>query len=148
MRPIGLACALTALAAGTLMPFPAHAAGPDWKSASSAYAKARDAAKKSRAQPDYALCAGNWAAWDDALYDGKVTDEAQATLDADLRIDGADEKVNLWRLWLGDDTRTFETFDKHREDAKGLIDRAMDGDQAALAGIMGTLGNCQLPKDR
>jgi hypothetical protein len=148
MRSIGLACAVVALAAGTLVSVPARAGEPDWKTASAAYAKARDAAKKSKAQPDFALCAGNWAAWDDAIYDGKVTDQAQATLDADLRVDSADEKVNLWRLWLGDDSKTFDIFDQHRENARGQIDRAMGGDVAALAGIMGTLGACQLPKDR
>jgi hypothetical protein len=147
MRPIGLACACAVLAV-TLAPGRLSAAEPDWKAANSAYAAAREAAKKARPPSDYALCAGNWSAWDDALYDGKVMDATLTTLDPDLRIDGADEKVNLWRLWLGDSDKAYDAFDQHRADAGAKIDQAMGGDKDALMAIMGTLGACQLPKDK
>jgi hypothetical protein len=148
MRSIGVACALAGLAAGVLAPAGARAAEPDWKAATAAYAKARDTALKAKAQPDYALCAGDWAAWDDALYDGRVSDGTMALLDADLRTDSADEKVNLWRLWLGDDAKRFDLFDMHRQAAKAQIDQALGGDKLALAAMMGALGGCQLPKDK
>lgn len=148
MRAIGMACALAGLAAGVLTPVCARAAEPDWKAAGAAYAKARDAAAKAKPAPDYALCAGTWAAWDDALYDGRVSDRAVAQLDPDLGTDSADEKVNLWRLWLGDDAKRFDQFDTRRQAAKAQIDQALGGDKLALAAVMGVLGGCQPPKDR
>ena len=148
MRSIGLAGVYAGLAASLLASAPLRAAEPDWRAANSAYDKARDAAAKGKPKLDYALCAGNWAAWDDALYDGKVADTTVAALDNDLSIDGADEKVNLWRLWLGNDDRSLDAFDMHREAAGGKIDEALKGDRDALSGIMDTLGECQLPKDK
>jgi hypothetical protein len=140
MRPIGIACIVAVLAA-----VPAHATEPDWKAANLAYASAREKAKP---PSDYPLCAGSWAAWDDALYDGKLSDTAVASLDPDLQIDGADAKVNLWRLWLGDDDRSLDAFDMQREAAGTKIGEALGGDKDALGQIMQTLGACQLPKDK
>lgn len=148
MRPIGVSFALAGLMAAGLAPAAARAAEVDWKAASATYAKARDAAKKAKAQPDYALCAGTWAAWDDALYDGRVGDAALAALDPDLATASADDKVNLWRLWLGDDTKRFDLFDMHRQAAKGQIEQAVGGDKAALLTVTDTLGGCQPPKDK
>ena len=148
MRSIGLAGVFAGLAASLLASAPVSAAGPDWQAANSVYGKARDAAAKAKTKLDYSLCAGNWAAWDDALYDGKVAEKAVAGLDHDLSMDGADEKLNLWRLWLGNDDRSLDAFDMHREAAGDKIDQALKGDREALAGIMDTLGACQLPKDK
>lgn len=148
MRSIGLTCICAGLAASLLASAPLRAAEPDWRAANSAYDKARDAAAKAKTKLDYALCAGNWAAWDDALYDGKLADKAVANLDSDLSMDGADEKLNLWRLWLGNDDRSLDAFDTHREAAGEKIDQALKGDRDALAGIMDTLGACQVPKDK
>lgn len=148
MRSRGFAIALAGLAAGALTPAPARAGEPDWKAASTAYTKARDGAGKAKGQPDYALCAGQWAAWDDALYDGRVKDAALAALDPDLQTASADEKVNLWRLFLGDDRARFDLFDTHRQASKAQIDQAVAGDKPALLALMGALGGCQLPKDK
>lgn len=148
MRSIGLAIAVAGLGTGLLAAAPARAAAPDWKAASAAYAKARDGTARAKPVSDYALCAGEWAAWDDALYDGRVTDATLAALDPDLRTASADEKVNLWRLFLGDDRARSDLFDTHRQAARAQIDRAVAGDKPALIALMGALGECQLPKDK
>jgi hypothetical protein len=142
-----MAFALVGLAAGMVPAASARAAEPDWKAAAAAYAKARGAVNP-KAQPDYALCAGTWAAWDDALYDGRVSDATLLVLDPDLRTDSADEKVNLWRLWLGDDAKRFDLFDMHRQAAKAQIGTAVGGDRQVLLAVMTTLGGCQLPKEK
>jgi hypothetical protein len=148
MRSIGVAFALMGLAAGIVPAASAHAAEPDWKAGAAAYAKARGTSANVKAQPDYALCAGTWAAWDDTLYDGKVSDAALALLDPDLGTDSSDEKVNLWRLWLGDDAKRFDLFDMHRQAAKGQIGVALGGDKPTLLAVMTTLGGCLLPMEK
>jgi uncharacterized membrane protein len=80
--------------------------------------------------------------------DGRVSDAALFALDPDLRTDSADEKVNLWRLWLGDDAGRFDLFDMHRQAAKAQIATAAGGDKPALLAVMTTLGGCQLPEGK
>jgi hypothetical protein len=146
-----------ALAAGALTPRPVLAQQVDWVAAKAAFETGADGDEKPDERAEMIGCAAFWSQWANAANAGRVPAEAGRTVSPLLVVPDAGMLAFGWLLASiqhegNEDTAALEAeveavMAEVEPLAREKITAALAGDRAALRGVMGVLGKCQMPPE-
>jgi hypothetical protein len=143
-----------ALAAGALMPAPLLAQQVDWAAAKAAFEAGEGVDEKPDERSEMIGCAAFWSQWANAANAGRVPPEAGRAVSPLLIVPDAGMLAFAWLLASiqpegNEDTAALEAeveaaMVEVEPLAREKITAALAGDGAALRGVMGVLGTCQM----
>ena len=146
-----------ALAAGILSPAPGLAQQIDWVAAKAAFDAGAGAAEKPDERAEVIGCAAFWSHWADAANAGRVPAEAGRRVSPLLVVPDAGLLAFGWLLVAiqpegNEDPNALEAeveaaMTEIEPFAQEKVTAALAGDGAALSGVMGILGTCQMPPE-
>ena len=132
--------AALALTAAFAVPLAAAGSGPDWAEAGKSFAVGKKAGTTPQTTGEYAMCAGWWSAWGNALAAKRLTAAELKSLPAEVQAKAAKAAAASWKRKAGKDGAA--DIAASEGEAAAAIDKAVGGDHGAAASLLEMLGIC------